>query len=173
VRRLKEEPLVPVGLALTCYALYGAARSIRRGDKHQTNRFFRARVYAQGFTLLCIVVGSIYWKEDRDKRKHYQGLLGEKRAKEKKEAWLRELEARDREDELERQSRRARRESRRGIEAMPPSEDDAGTQAVAAVNGGTQNSSALATRDLRALLFASSNILGPAMSLWRSASGDR
>lgn len=114
------------------------------------------------------MVGSIYWKEDRDKRKHYQGLLGEKRAREKKEAWLRELEARDREDELERQSRRARRESRRGIEAMSSDDENAGTQTVAAVGGGVQNSSALATRDLRALLFASSNILGPAMSLWRS-----
>lgn len=39
----------------------------------------------------------------------YQGLLGEKRAREKREAWIRELEARDREEEVERRRRAARR----------------------------------------------------------------
>lgn len=39
----------------------------------------------------------------------YQGLLGEKRAREKREAWIRELEARDREEEVERRKRAARR----------------------------------------------------------------
>lgn len=167
-RRLKEEPLVPVGLALTCYALYGATKSIRRGDKYQTNRFFRARVYAQGFTLLCIVVGSIYWKEDRDKRKHYQGLLGEKRAREKKEAWIRELEARDREDELERQKTRARRESRRNAEAALRNGEGEGAQAVNAVRVvGDSNSSAMDKGDLSELL-SGSRILSSAMSLWWS-----
>lgn len=159
---------MPVGLALTCYALYGATKSIRRGDKYQTNRFFRARVYAQGFTLLCIVVGSIYWKEDRDKRKHYQGLLGEKRAREKKEAWIRELEARDREDELERQKTRARRESRRNAEAALRNGDGEGAQAVNAVRVvGDSNSSAMDKRDLSELL-SGSRILSSAMSLWWS-----
>lgn len=165
-RKLKEEPLVPVGLAMTCYALYGATKSIRRGDKYQTNRFFRARVYAQGFTLLCIVVGSIYWKEDRDKRKHYQGLLGEKRAREKKEAWIRELEARDREDELERQSRRASKESRRNAEAAMRQDAMVDRETGLSEGSGTSsNSSALDMSDMRRLLTAS-DILAPAMSLW-------
>ncbi|KAI9807876.1 MAG: hypothetical protein M1825_005182 [Sarcosagium campestre] len=104
-RRLKEEPLVPLGCALTCYALYGASKAMRRGDSHTVNRFFRYRIYAQGFTLVAVVAGSIYYKQDREKRKKYQGLVAEKVAEEKKQAWIRELEARDEEDKLARARR--------------------------------------------------------------------
>lgn len=88
---------------------------MRRGDKEATNRYFRARLYAQGFTIVCVCAGAIYYQEERQKRKHYQGLLGEKRAKEKREAWIRELEARDREEEVERRKVRERRSRRRGL----------------------------------------------------------
>lgn len=59
---------------------------------------FRRRIYAQGFTLLAMVAGSAYWEGDRKKRKEFDGLLEEKRKKEKHDAWIRELEARDQED---------------------------------------------------------------------------
>jgi hypothetical protein len=59
---------------------------------------FRARIYAQGFTLIALVGGSIFWKDDRMKRKELEKVLEEKRAAEKREKWLRELERRDRED---------------------------------------------------------------------------
>ena len=59
---------------------------------------FRARIYAQGFTLLAIVAGSMYYQTDRQKRKEFEGVVAERKAKEKNEAWIRELEARDRED---------------------------------------------------------------------------
>ena len=59
---------------------------------------FRARIYAQGFTLLAIVAGSMYYSGDRAKRKQFDGVVAEKKAKEKNEAWIRELEARDKED---------------------------------------------------------------------------
>lgn len=59
---------------------------------------FRARIYAQGFTLLAVVGGSIFWKDDRMKRKELEKVLAEKQAAEKKEKWLNELELRDRED---------------------------------------------------------------------------
>jgi len=111
-RRLKEEPLIPLGCALTCWALLGATKSIRRGDHATTNRMFRARIYAQGFTLLCLVAGSYYYAEDRDKRKVFEGVKAEQRAKEKNEKWIRELEARDREDREERESRIRRLEGR-------------------------------------------------------------
>src|SRR5256885_16597133 len=83
---------------MTCYALYRATAAIRAGDGHTTNRMFRARLLAQGFTLLAMCAGSIYWKQDRDKRKEFEALIEEKKAKEKKVAWIRELEARDREE---------------------------------------------------------------------------
>ncbi|MCJ1412199.1 Respiratory supercomplex factor 1, mitochondrial [Ptychographa xylographoides] len=104
-RRLKEEPLIPLGCVLTCWALLGASRSIRRGDHTTTNRMFRARIYAQGFTLLCIVAGSYYYAEDREKRKMFDGVKAEQRAKEKNERWIKELEARDREEKEEREIR--------------------------------------------------------------------
>ena len=70
---------------------------------------FRARIYAQGFTIVAMVAGSMYWQKDRDKRKEFQGVLAEKKAKEKNEAWIRELEARD----LEEREMKAARETRR------------------------------------------------------------
>ncbi|KAL5327398.1 hypothetical protein ACEPPN_005094 [Leptodophora sp. 'Broadleaf-Isolate-01'] len=132
-RRLKEEPLIPFGIypqiidllklklkassgcALTCWALYNASRSIRAGDANRTNRMFRARIYAQGFTLLAMVGGSMYWQTDRQKRKEYDVVIAEKKAKEKNEAWIKELEARDEEEKelkAERQRRRERLEKR-------------------------------------------------------------
>lgn len=73
---------------------------------------FRARIYAQGFTLLCLIAGSYYYAEDRDKRKVFNGVKAEKRAREKNEKWIRELEARDREDREEKATRIRRLEGR-------------------------------------------------------------
>jgi hypothetical protein len=70
---------------------------------------FRARIYAQGFTLVAMVVGSMYWKTDRQKRKEFDQVIAERKAKEKNEAWIRELEARDKEDQEIRTAREARR----------------------------------------------------------------
>ncbi|KAG4027080.1 hypothetical protein MFRU_033g00510 [Monilinia fructicola] len=112
-RRLKEEPLIPLGCILTSLALVGATRSMRAGDHNRTQRMFRARIYAQGFTLLAMVAGSMYWDSDRKKRKEFEGVLAEQKAKEKNEAWIRELEARD---EEEKEMKRAREERRRRAE---------------------------------------------------------
>ncbi|KAB8290458.1 hypothetical protein EYC80_010889 [Monilinia laxa] len=112
-RRLKEEPLIPLGCILTSLALIGATRSMRAGDHNRTQRMFRARIYAQGFTLLAMVAGSMYWDSDRKKRKEFEGVLAEQKAKEKNEAWIRELEARD---EEEKELKRARDERRRRAE---------------------------------------------------------
>lgn len=60
---------------------------------------FRRRIYAQGFTILAMVAGSAYWEGDRAKRKQYDGLVEEKQKKERHEAWLRELEVRDEEEQ--------------------------------------------------------------------------
>jgi hypothetical protein len=111
-RRLKEEPLIPLGCLLTCAALLGATRSIRAGDHNRTNRMFRARIYAQGFTLVAMVAGSMYWDSDRKRRKEFEDVVKEKKAREKNEAWIKELEARD---EEEREGRARREARRRGV----------------------------------------------------------
>lgn len=72
---------------------------MRSGDKYRTNRMFRRRIYAQGFTILAMIAGSAYWEGDRVKRKEFDGLVEEKKTKEKHEAWLRELEIRDEEEQ--------------------------------------------------------------------------
>ncbi|KIX00433.1 uncharacterized protein Z518_10572 [Rhinocladiella mackenziei CBS 650.93] len=99
-RKLRQEPLIPIGCAATCYALYMASKSIRAGDHHQTNRMFRARIYAQGFTLVALVAGSVFYKDERLRRKAFEEKLEEKKTAEKREKWLKELEARDEEDRL-------------------------------------------------------------------------
>jgi hypothetical protein len=81
---------------------------MRAGDHNRTNRMFRARIYAQGFTLLAMVAGSMYWQTDRQKRKEFEGALAEQKAKEKNQAWIRELEARDEEDKALRAARAKR-----------------------------------------------------------------
>lgn len=72
---------------------------MRTGDKHRTNRMFRRRIYAQGFTLLAMVGGSVYWEGDREKRQQFDKLVEEKKKKEKHEAWIKELEIRDEEEQ--------------------------------------------------------------------------
>ena len=74
-------------------------KSIRSGDKHRTNRMFRRRIYAQGFTILAMVAGSAYWESDRQKRGQYNELVEDKKKMDKHEAWLKELEARDEEEQ--------------------------------------------------------------------------
>ena len=67
---------------------------MRSGDKARTNRMFRRRIYAQGFTILAMLGGSAYWESDRAKRGQFDELSEEKR-----DAWIRELEIREEEEE--------------------------------------------------------------------------
>jgi len=82
---------------------------MRAGDHARTQRMFRARLLAQTFTLLALCAGSAYWAEDRKKWKEFEGIVEEKKKREKNEAWIRELEARDEEDKRERERRGRRR----------------------------------------------------------------
>ena len=71
---------------------------MRKGDGARTNQLFRYRLYAQAFTIVTMLGGSWYYNADRLKRKDFTDLISKKKAQEKKEAWIRELEARDAED---------------------------------------------------------------------------
>ncbi|KAL4913428.1 hypoxia induced protein conserved region-domain-containing protein [Aspergillus aurantiobrunneus] len=97
-RRLKEEPLIPLGCAATCYALYKAYRSMKAGDSVEMNRMFRARIYAQAFTLVAVVAGGMYFKTERKQRREFEQAVEARKSQEKRDAWLRELEIRDKED---------------------------------------------------------------------------
>jgi hypothetical protein len=59
---------------------------------------FRARIAAQGFTVVAMVAGSMYYSKDREKTKELRQLKDERDAEEKRQKWIRELEARDEED---------------------------------------------------------------------------
>jgi hypothetical protein len=99
---------------------------------------FRARIYAQGFTLVALVAGSIFYKDDRLKRRRFEAAVEDKKAAEKRDKWLRELEARDNEDREWRErfegvaqrakeaEEIARGDARRGVEVV---EEKVGTKA--------------------------------------------
>ncbi|KAL6876496.1 hypoxia induced protein conserved region domain-containing protein [Trichoderma novae-zelandiae] len=97
-RKLKEEPLVPLGIGLTVLAFVNAYRALRKGDSRQANRMFRARVAAQGFTVIAMVAGSMYYSKDREKTKELRKLKEERDAEEKRQRWIHELEVRDEEE---------------------------------------------------------------------------
>ncbi|KAF3924692.1 hypothetical protein AA313_de0206510 [Arthrobotrys entomopaga] len=109
-RRVTAEPLIPIGMALTCWALYRASRSIRAGnDRDYTNKMFRRRIYAQGFTVAAMVGGSYYYADEHRARKNIEVKVAEQRAREKNRAWIKELEAREEERlEIERLAKEAR-----------------------------------------------------------------
>ncbi|KAI5808532.1 hypoxia induced protein conserved region-domain-containing protein [Peziza echinospora] len=97
-RRLFEEPLIPLGIAITCLALYRASKSLKLGDKAATNKYFRWRIYGQAFTIVAMVGGSYYYQSDREKRKKMDEGEKMRLAEEKRRNWIRELEVRDQED---------------------------------------------------------------------------
>ncbi|KAI0452306.1 mitochondrial hypoxia responsive domain-containing protein [Xylaria acuta] len=119
-RKLREEPLIPLGTGLTCLALYNAWRAMRRGDHAGVQRMFRARIGAQAFTVLAMVAGGAYYGADREKRKELIKLEAQKRAEERNQKWLHELEVRDDEDKKLRAAmkrKRDRLEQKRAEEA--------------------------------------------------------
>ncbi|KAF4463647.1 altered inheritance-mitochondria 31 mitochondrial [Fusarium albosuccineum] len=143
-RKIKEEPLIPLaspcplaGIGLTTLAFINAYRALRRGDSKQANRMFRARVAAQGFTVIAMVAGSMYYQKDREKSKELRQLQEQRDAEEKRIKWIRELEARDEEEK----AMRARLEQRRQQVVAQRAEEAQATAAPTenpeATSGGT------------------------------------
>lgn len=126
LRRLKEEPLVPIGCLLTVAAFTNAYRAMRRGDHAKVQKMFRARVAAQAFTVVAMVAGGMYYQADRHKQKELWKLRQQKDAEEKHQKWIRELEARDAEEKAlqERLDKRRKRAAERA--------GGTGTESVAA-----------------------------------------
>lgn len=115
MRRFKEEPLIPIGALATVAAFTGAYRAMRRGDHHQVQRMFRARVAAQAFTVVAMVVGGMYYSADRHKAKELWKMKELEDAEEKRQKWIRELEVRDAEDKAlkERMEKRRKKATER------------------------------------------------------------
>ncbi|KAK1826239.1 hypoxia induced protein conserved region-domain-containing protein [Podospora conica] len=122
VRRLKEEPLVPIGCILTVVAFTNAYRAMRRGNHEQVQRMFRARVAAQAFTVIAMVGGGMYYSADRHKAKEMWKLKEEQEAEEKRQKWIKELEVRDEEDKAlkERLDKRRKRAAERAAAGGGP-----------------------------------------------------
>lgn len=59
-RKVKENPLVPVGALCTIGALSYGLFSFVRGDQKMQQYMMRARVAAQGGTLMAVVAGVFY-----------------------------------------------------------------------------------------------------------------
>ena len=137
---------------------------MRSGDKARTNRMFRRRIYAQGFTILAMLGGSAYWESDRAKRGQFDELSEEKRRKEKRDAWIRELEVRE---EEENELRRLRDNLVRGraVEKAGLAEETARKVEVAA-----KEKEAAAGRVVRSVLEGG-DVEGPVMAavkgLWQ------
>ncbi|CAG8671043.1 17755_t:CDS:2 [Acaulospora morrowiae] len=53
IQRIKAEPLVPLGIFLTVFALVGSTIGYQRGDSATMQKFMRYRVIAQGFTVIA------------------------------------------------------------------------------------------------------------------------
>ncbi|KAL1894342.1 Respiratory supercomplex factor 1, mitochondrial [Sporothrix stenoceras] len=112
-RKLMKEPLIPIGCTLTVYAFISATRAIRKGDHHQAQRMFRARVLAQGFTIMAIVGGGIYLADDRKKEREQWALERQQKQQAQTEKWIKELEARDAEEKALRERIARRKELRK------------------------------------------------------------
>ncbi|KAI1192848.1 hypoxia induced protein conserved region-domain-containing protein [Nemania serpens] len=155
-RKLREEPLIPLGAGLTGLALYNAWRAMRRGDHATVQRMFRARIGAQAFTVAAMVAGGMYYGADREKRRELIKLEAQRRAEEREQKWLRELEVRDEEDkklQVAMKRKRDRLEQRRAEEGdkgrdMQPAADvnaTAMTTATATAAGADAGAGAAST----------------------------
>ncbi|KAH8550945.1 hypoxia induced protein conserved region-domain-containing protein [Umbelopsis sp. PMI_123] len=63
-RKCREEPFVPAGVALTCFALGAATYGVKKGRRSYANNMLRVRVAAQGFTIAAMIVGSFVYTQN-------------------------------------------------------------------------------------------------------------
>ena len=103
--RSKQQPLVPLGCLATTVAVAMAARGVRTGNTRSAQVWFRWRVGLQGFTLLALVFGSIYYDKAFTEQKKSDEELAIEKARMREKLWIEELERRD--NEMKDRQRRA------------------------------------------------------------------
>ncbi|KAM8973013.1 HIG1 domain family member 2A, mitochondrial-like [Pelodytes ibericus] len=59
VRKVKENPFVPIGCLATAGALTYGLISFKKGNTRQSQLMMRTRILAQGFTVAAIMVGVV------------------------------------------------------------------------------------------------------------------
>jgi hypothetical protein len=79
--KLMEDPWVPIGCAVTLFVLLGGLRAFMNKQSRQSQYFMRARVAAQGGTVLAIGGAAAYraYTRENDTSNYdpaYQGNLG-------------------------------------------------------------------------------------------------
>lgn len=97
VYRSKQQPLVPLGCLATTVAVIMAAKGVRTGNAPKAQFWFRWRVGLQGFTLVALVFGSIYYDKAFTASKKSDEELAIEKAKIRQKLWVEELERRDQE----------------------------------------------------------------------------
>ncbi|NP_001087828.1 HIG1 hypoxia inducible domain family member 2A S homeolog [Xenopus laevis] len=59
IRKVKENPFVPIGCLATAGALTYGLISFKQGKTRQSQLLMRTRILAQGFTVAAIMVGVV------------------------------------------------------------------------------------------------------------------
>ena len=124
---MKREPLIPIGVLATVAALTGALRAIRKGNHRQVQLMFRARIVAQGLTIVAIVGGGVYLSDERQKEREQWKVDKQLEDEARRDKWIQELEARDAEEKMlqDLEAKRDMRKSARLGAAATANADDA------------------------------------------------
>ncbi|XP_049589516.1 HIG1 domain family member 2A, mitochondrial [Syngnathus scovelli] len=59
LRKTKDNPFVPIGCLATAGALMYGLRAFHQGKTRRSQLLMRGRIFAQGFTVVAIVVGVV------------------------------------------------------------------------------------------------------------------
>ncbi|KZV96011.1 hypothetical protein EXIGLDRAFT_734101 [Exidia glandulosa HHB12029] len=115
-RKMKQQPLVPLGILATCIAFFGAAKTMNRKgvEKAQFNRWLRFRVIAQGATVAACVAGSYVFGKEAKRKKALEDEMNKQRDVERERARFQESLARA--EELQKQEDDA-------VQQKPPTAD--------------------------------------------------
>ncbi|KAL7744395.1 hypothetical protein ACLKA6_001783 [Drosophila palustris] len=67
LRKINENPLVPIGCLATTAALTAGLYNFRTGNRKMSQFMMRTRIAAQGFTVLALIVGVVMTYGDKKK----------------------------------------------------------------------------------------------------------
>lgn len=117
--------MVPLGCLATTVAVIMAAKGVRTGNAPKAQFWFRWRVGLQGFTLIALVFGSIYYDKAFQETQKTEEELAIQKAKIREKLWIEELERRDQEmKDRQKRAELARQMMQKSRENSNSSSDD-------------------------------------------------